>query len=139
MATYIEDVDAVDTPHAPLVKNSYGGRSLHEQSHGEAFLSLILHRLGGNGLYLFDEPEAALSPARQLTFLVRMHDWVESGSRLIIATHSPIIMGYPGATILQFTDRKLSQLDYEETEHFFLTREFLLNRDRVFGELFASE
>lgn len=89
----------------PRDADRYGGRGLHEQSHGESFLSLVLHRLRGNGLYLFDEPEAALSPARQLALLAAMHRLVGRNSQFIIATHSPILLGYPGATIYHFAER----------------------------------
>ena len=86
----------------PLIIDSFGGKSLHEQSHGESFFALFLNRLRGNGLYFFDEPEAALSPTRQLSFLSRLHDLVKDGSQFLIATHSPILMAYPDASILMF-------------------------------------
>ena len=78
----------------------YGGRSLHEQSHGESFMALLKNRFGGKGLYLLDEPEAALSPARQIEALQRLHELVQQGSQFVIATHSPILMAYPDALIL---------------------------------------
>ena len=96
VATDIERMNAEPTLGSPVI-NSYGGRSLHEQSHGESFLALMLHRFGGNGLYILDEPEAALSPARQLAVLRRIHQLVEEHSQFIIATHSPILMAYPSA------------------------------------------
>ena len=96
----------------------YGGRHLHAQSHGESFLSVVLHRLRGNGLYLFDEPEAALSPARQLALLAAMHGLVRRNSQFIIATHSPILLGYPGDTIYLFADDELKRIAYTETDHY---------------------
>ena len=118
--------------------HAYGERPLHEQSHGEAFLSLMIHRLTGNGLYLFDEPEAALSPQRQLTFLAAMHDLVNRGGQFIIATHSPIIMAYPDAQILQFTTEGIAPVAYEETEHYKVTRSFLTRKDLMLKELLSD-
>lgn len=107
------------------VERAYGGRSLHEQSHGEAFLSLMNERLQGGGFYLFDEPEAALSPQRQLSALVLMHRLVRHRSQLVVATHSPILMAYPGATIYQLDADGVRPVAYEETDHYQLTRRFL--------------
>ena len=135
VATEIELLDR-EGGGPPLI-DSYGGRSLHEQSHGESFLALIKNRFGPDGLYILDEPEAALSPSRQLTLLARIHELAHRGrSQFIIATHSPIVLAYPGATIYQLSDSGIAQVQYEETEHFFLTREFLLHRERFFHELF---
>ena len=119
---------------------AYGGKSLHEQSHGESFLALAQHRFRGNGLYLLDEPEAALSPARQLSFLTIMHELAHgSGSQLIIATHSPILLAYPAARIYHFGPDGIRTVSYEDTEHFQLTRDFLNGRDRYFKHLFRAE
>ncbi len=109
----------------------YGGRSLHEMSHGEAFFTLLNDRLLGGGLYIFDEPEAALSPTRQMAMLTRMHELVGDASQLIIATHSPILMAYPGAQILEIVDGELRRAKYEETEHFQVMRQFFLQRERM--------
>jgi len=113
----------------------YGGRSLHARSHGEAFLALVLHRLRGNGFYLFDEPEAALSPNRQLALLAAMGQLVARRSQFIIATHSPILMAYPGATIYFFGDEAPRRVEYPDTEHYQVTREFLANPERMLREL----
>lgn len=129
VATEIERLD--DGPGGPPIINSYGARSLHEQSHGESFLTLMTERFGGQGLYLLDEPEAALSPQRQLAVLSRMHDLIENGSQFIIATHSPILLAYPDACIYQFTPDGISQIAYEETEHFRVTRDFLADPQRM--------
>src|SRR3954463_925344 len=86
----------------PPIKTFYGGVSLHKQSHGESFMALLVHRFSASGLYLLDEPEAALSPSRQLAALARVHDLVQGGAQFIIATHSPILMSYPRARILAF-------------------------------------
>jgi predicted ATPase len=109
----------------------YGGRSLHEMSHGEAFFTLLNDRLLGGGLYIFDEPEAALSPTRQMAMLTRMHELVGDASQLIIATHSPILMAYPGATILEIADGELRRVQYEETEHYQVMRRFFQQRERM--------
>jgi predicted ATPase len=116
-----------------------GGKSPHEQSHGESFMALVLHRLRGNGLYLFDEPEAALSPTRQLSLLAAMHQLVASGSQFIIATHSPILLGYPQATIYDFTDAGVRPVAYTDTEHYVVTRAFLEDPGRMLRELFRSD
>jgi predicted ATPase len=119
------------------MESAYGGTSLHEQSHGESFLAVFMDRFFGGGLYLLDEPEAALSPSRQLSVLLRMHDLVRQKSQFIIATHSPILMGYPGADILLLDESGIKRVNYEETEHYIVTREFLNGRERMLAELFS--
>ena len=113
----------------------YGGRSLHNQSHGEAFLSLFNHRFGKKAIYLLDEPEAALSPARQLALLRIIND-LEHEAQFIIATHSPILLGYPNAQILNFDVQPVQEIRYEDTLHYIVTRRFLENRNKVLDELF---
>lgn len=112
-----------------LDKNStllrYGGVSLHEQSHGEAFLSLVTNRFEGNGLYILDEPEAALSPQRLMTLLVVIDELVKKNSQFIIATHSPIVMAYPNADILQLTEGGIQSVAYKDTEHYKITKQFI--------------
>ncbi len=130
LATNIEVMDAIPSP-APPVIDSYGGRSLHEQSHGESFLALMTQRFGGNGIYILDEPEAALSPQRQLAVLSRIHDLVKDNSQFIIATHSPILMAYPDSTIYECTAAGVTETEYEETEHYQVTRDFLMNKERM--------
>jgi predicted ATPase len=115
--------------------DAYGGRSLHEQSHGEAFLALMLHRFTDQGLYLLDEPEAALSPARQLAVLARIHDLTRQGAQFIIATHSPILMAYPDATIYTCGDDGIAAVDYHATEHYQITHQFLSDPERMMREL----
>ena len=128
VATNIEDLDR-EPSFGPKIIESYGNRSLHNQSHGESFMALLENRLGGKGLYIFDEPEAALSPTRQMSMLVRMHDLIAADSQFVIATHSPILMAYPDAWIYQLGPHGLERVDYEDTEHFAITRNFL-NRHR---------
>jgi predicted ATPase len=119
----------------PDVLQVYGGKSLHEQSHGESFLSLVLNRFRGNGIYLLDEPETALSPSRQMSFLTVMYDLVKKGSQFVIATHSPILMAYPEATIYQFTDSAIDEVAYKDTEHYKITKTFLDRTDQMLAEL----
>lgn len=124
VATEIERLDRGVIIGRPVIE-SYGGVSLHRQSHGESFLSLLLNRFGGEGLYLLDEPEAALSPARQMTMLARIHELAGLGSQFIIATHSPILMAYPGADIYVLMPAGMQKTPYRQTEHYRLTRRFL--------------
>ncbi len=132
VATEIERLDQAGTSS---LLPSYGGRSLHEQSHGESFLSLVLHRFWGCGLYLLDEPEAALSPSRQLTLLSKIGQLVADGSQFIIATHSPILMAYPGAEILVFDESGIRPTPYRETTHYQVSKMFLDNPERMLREL----
>lgn len=122
----------------PESLGAYGGRSLHRQSHGEAFLSLFKHRFGRRAVYLLDEPEAALSPARQLA-LMRIIKDLEKDAQFIVATHSPILLGYPGARILSFDEAPIREVRYEDTLHYIVTKRFLENRDKVLDELFDDE
>jgi predicted ATPase len=118
---------------------AYGGRSLHEQSHGESFFALFQHRFRGSGLYLMDEPEAALSPHRQLQFLSVLHDHCKRGSQFVIATHSPIIMAYPHAWIYVFGGEGIRQVPYTETEHYLVTRGFLSSPKSSLAVLLADD
>lgn len=131
VASHIDSLDQGGM--GPPVINSYGGLSLHKQSHGESFMALVLNRFSPNGIYILDEPEAALSPTRQMALLARMHELVEAGSQFIITTHSPIVMAYPHASI--YSCDTLSEISYEETEHYQITRDFLNNRDGMLRHL----
>ncbi|KQV52713.1 AAA family ATPase [Pelomonas sp. Root1217] len=135
VATEIENLD-VGPGGSPII-SGYGGKSLHEQSHGESFLALLNERFGGRGLYLLDEPEAALSPQRQLAALARVHELVKANSQFIIATHSPLLMAYPDAWIYQCTADGVRRVAYEDTEHYRVTRDFMADPQRVLGELLA--
>ena len=134
VATNLEQLDRQPAFSRKLIE-SYGGRSLHKQSHGESFLALVQNRLGGNGLYLFDEPEAALSPMRQLTLLAEIDRLVKANSQLIIATHSPILMAYPGAQILELSAEGIRAVDWRETEHYQITKRFLDSPERMLNYL----
>ncbi|HWO95853.1 MAG TPA: AAA family ATPase [Bacillus sp. (in: firmicutes)] len=132
-ATHIDEVDTTGF-------ENYGGRSLHKQSHGESFLSLFLHRFKGKAIYLLDEPEAALSPARQLTFLKIIHDLAsKENAQFIIATHSPILLGYPNADILSFDNAQISKIEYEMTDHYQITKYFLQHREKFLSEIFSED
>jgi len=135
VATEIERLDAID----PGLLKAYGGKSLHEQSHGESFIALLKNRFSGQGLYFLDEPEAALSPTRQMAALVRIHDLVREGAQFIIATHSPILMAYPDATILGVTPDGVAPVRYEATEHYTITRRFLNDPAGMLRQLLADE
>lgn len=118
---------------------AYGGQALNRQSHGEAFLSVFRNRFE-DGLYLLDEPEAALSPQRQLAFLGILHDLAAAGvAQFIIATHSPILLAYPGAAILNFDGDRLRAVDYRDTEHYRITKDFLDAPERYFKYLFEPD
>ena len=128
----------VATQVEALGVGGYGDTPLHEQSHGESFFALLDNRFRGQGLYILDEPEAALSPNRQLSFLARMHDLVCDRSQFIIATHSPIILAYPDAWIYQTTATGLDRVAYEDTDHYQITRNFL-NRRATFLDVLLSD
>lgn len=127
LASNIDDLDDL--------LDAYGGISLHRQSHGESFFSLFSHRFSGDGIYLLDEPEAALSPQRQMAFLVRMKELVDRGSQFIIATHSPIILAYPGAKIINFSAHWVENLDYKKTDTYNLYELFINNPEYILQKL----
>jgi len=127
VATYIERLGV----------SGYGDVKLHEQSHGESFLSLVLERFGDRGLYILDEPEAALSVRGVLALIRRMHELVEHGSQFIVSTHSPILLAYPGARIYVLDEHGLAETPWDETEVVDLTRSFLADRGRFLHYLFA--
>jgi len=128
-ASYIEQVSDL---------RAYGGRSLHQQSHGESFLALFSHRFE-QGIYILDEPEAALSPQRQLSFLRIIHDLASPGhAQFVISTHSPILLGYPGAVLLSLDGASIREIAYRDTEHYLVTRDFLSSPERFFRHLFRE-
>lgn len=133
-------IDAMDAEPGlgASISAAYGGISLHEQSHGESFFALFQNRLRGKGLYILDEPEAALSPSRQMSLVARMHDLINLESQFIIATHSPIIMAYPDSYIYEITDC-ITRVRYEETEHFQIMKAFINNKEKMLNELMLSE
>ena len=118
----------------------YGGKSLHAQSHGESFLTLLKHRFTRKGFYLIDEPEAALSPSRQLSLLVLLQDLLTNNDeiQLLIATHSPIILAFPSAQILSFDDGKIQEVSYEDTLPFQVYKRFFGDRENFLQMLFSE-
>jgi predicted ATPase len=140
-ATHLDNLDKeiYDIPVAPILP-SYGGQSLHSRSHGETFFTLLEHKFTRNGLFLLDEPEAALSPQRQLSFLILIHDTLRryKDAQFIISTHSPVLLGYPGAQILSFDEGRLHQIDYEETAPMQIVRRFVNDRKTFLDELFED-
>jgi predicted ATPase len=140
VATEIHELDKEPAPKsARRIIDSYGGKSLHAQSHGESFFALFNHRFGGEGLYLLDEPEAALSPTRQMAMLTRMHQLVRKKSQFIIATHSPILMAYPDAIIYQMQETGPTLIRYEDSEHFQVLRDFLRRPDHFLSLLLEED
>src|SRR5258708_30923347 len=131
VASYIDSVGVLD---------SYGGKSLHAQSHGESFLSLLQHRFTRSGFYVMDEPEAALSPQRQLSFLVLLHDLLADNNdiQFLIATHSPILLAYPDAQILSFDAGNIQELGYRESQPFQLMSRFVAAPERYISALFSD-
>ena len=139
-ATEVEELSkrSLSAPPEEFYRN-YGGKSLHHQSHGESFVSLVHNRFRGEGNYLLDEPEAALSPARQLTLLAEIHRLVEAGSQLVIATHSPILMACSQGEILLLGEEPIHPVEYRETEHYQITKSFLDHPERMLRILFQQD
>lgn len=132
VATYLEEIDK----YGRKAFKSYGGVSLHKKSHGESFLALVENRFSSNGLYLLDEPEAALSPMSILRLMVSVHELAKKGAQFIISTHSPILMALPDSDVIQFTENGLERVSYKDTEHFQVSAAFLQNPDRMLDKLF---
>ena len=121
VATDVDELGKFD----PKFMKVYGGVSLHEQSHGESFMSLVENRFFGNGLYIFDEPEAALSPTRIMSLMVAINELVKKNSQFIISTHSPILMTFPGASIYSLSEEGIKRVSYQDTMHYQISRRFL--------------
>lgn len=133
VASYVDAVGVV---------GSYGGKSLHGQSHGESFLSLLQNRFTRSGFYVMDEPEAALSPQRQLSFLILLHDLLDKNNhniQFLIATHSPILLAYPGAQIFSFDGGRIHEITYRESQPFQLVSRFVASPERYLNALFADD
>ena len=135
--SYMDNLDKEPALYAPRISAFYGGKSLHTRSHGETFFTLLQLKFKRNGLFLLDEPEAALSPLRQLSFLVLIHDVLGKykDAQFIISTHSPILLGFPGAQILSFDDGQIHEIEFEETAPLQIVRRFVNERERFLGEL----
>jgi len=129
VSTEIEELDK--PPGGPPIISYFGGKSLHEKSHGETFLTVFMERFRGDSLFILDEPEAALSPQRQLAMLSRLHDLVGERCQFIIATHSPILMSYPNAYIYECGERGIRLVEYEDTEHYRVMHDFMAHPERM--------
>jgi predicted ATPase len=139
VANYVDTLAREGGAGPEVTYAPYGGKSLHEQSHGESFLSFFKHRLGNGGFFIFDEPEAALSPQRQLSLMVIIHEMCKkSNSQFIIATHSPLLLAYPNATIYSCDSDSLKNIAYTDTEHYQITKHFLDNPGRYLEHLFKD-
>lgn len=138
VATNIEEMDRLPSFDPPVIEG-YGGVSLHHQSHGESFMSIVQNRFFGSGLYVLDEPEAALSPMRLLTLIAEIESLRSRDSQFIIATHSPILMAIPGAEILEFSGSGIASVDYRDTEHYKVTKVFLDNPERMLHYLIETK
>lgn len=138
VATHIEQLDSVPSYGGRII-DQFGGVSLHEQSHGESFFAAFVNRFRGNGLYMMDEPESALSPLRQLSMLARIHELVQKNSQFIIATHSPILMAYPNSIIYEFSTDGIRKTDLKETSHYRLLEQFIHDKDRLLHHLFQED
>lgn len=137
VASNIDQMDRIPAP-GPSVIESYGGISLHKQSHGESFMALVANRFGGNGLYILDEPEAALSPAKILELMCHIRELEKKNSQFIISTHSPILMAYPGAQVLYLTEDGIRPVSYQETDHYRITRQFLNAPEQMCRYMFSD-
>lgn len=133
-SSYLEELDEIECG-APKVLGGYGGVSLHEMSHGEGFLRLVQNRFFGHGLYILDEPEAALSPMKIMTLICEIDRLAKNDSQFIIATHSPMLMAMPDAEVLEIGADGVKRVDYRETEHFRVTKRFLDGPERMLGYL----
>lgn len=137
LASNIDEMDEEPSLGAQVIA-SYGGVSLHRQSHGESFLALVRNRFGGRGVYLLDEPEAALSPTGLMTLMAEMDRLVRKESQFIIATHSPVLMAFPGAEVFEISEQGICGVDYRETSHYQITRRFLEDPERMFRYLLGK-
>lgn len=134
VASNIDEMDTI-LANAPPIIDSYGGVSLHEQSHGESFLAIVHNRFQGNGLYILDEPEAALSPMRILTLMAEIDRLVKADSQFIIATHSPMLMALPCAQVLELSDNGIRPVHYSDSEHFRIMKYFINNPEKILRDL----
>jgi len=143
VATELDRLDRIsifgETTSTGFIEANYGGKSMHGQSHGESFMSLVKYRFRKNGLFFLDEPESALSPTSQMSLLCKIHELVNSGSQFVIATHSPILMSYPASEIIEITSRSASVVHYKETENYTVTRCFLDNPEKMLYSLLNSD
>lgn len=134
VSSYLEEIN-----DDGLAFQAYGGRELHTLSHGEAFMALVENRFTGHGLYILDEPEAALSPMRQMEMLIHFQRLAGQGAQFIISTHAPILMTFPGADIIQLNPSGFEHVPYQETEHFIIMKRFLNAPDKMLSLLLKND
>lgn len=130
------ELDRIQREYGDVIQY-YGGKSLHEQSHGESFMAVMKNRFGKEGLYILDEPEAALSPTRQMSLLILIQDLIKQGSQFIIATHSPILLSFPNAEIYNL-EKNMELISYEETDYYQLYQLFINNKERILHQLLGD-
>lgn len=142
VATNLDELDlepALKLPKLPKLISNYGGVSLHKQSHGESFMALVENRFRGNGLYILDEPEAALSPMRLMRLMVCMQELVKKDSQFIISTHSPILMTFPNSEVLEITETGINPVNYKDTEHYIVTKRFMDAPEKIIKNLLGND
>jgi len=138
VASYIDEQDSDPENKGGMpISISYGGKSLHKQSHGESFLSVVENRFGGKGIYILDEPEAALSPSRLLRLMCNIKRLVDDDSQFIIATHSPMLMAFPGADVIELSEYGFESVSYRDTDHYIITKRFLDAPEKMLEDLFG--
>lgn len=135
VATKAEEYDESGLDAAKSIFDRYNCSSFHEQSHGESFLTVLENDIQDRGLYFLDEPEAALSPRRQLKLLSLIYKYANRGAQFIVATHSPILLATPDANILEFSDSGINPVQYEDTDVYKIVSGFVKNRDKMLGEI----
>ena len=138
VATNIDKMDSEPSFSPPLI-DSYGGVSLHCQSHGESFMALAMNRFRGHGLYILDEPEAALSPTAQMALLARLYELARNDSQLIIATHSVIISALPDADVYEITEKGINKTEYVKTSHYNIMKHFINSPEKMVSDLTGKE
>lgn len=139
VATEVERLKTAGLDDGENFMRQYGGRSLHEQSHGESFMSLVINRFRAGSIYFLDEPEAALSPSRQFALLARIHELAHARCQFVIATHSPILIACPGAEVYVFSEKGVELTPYQETEHFSLMKQYVNNPEHMLHYLLREE
>lgn len=125
----------VATKEREYADSAHPSGKYHEKSHGESFLAIAQNYMGADGIYIFDEPEAALSPQRQLTLLINIYQCAQKGAQFIIATHSPILLGIPDADIYNFDMGEIHLCEYEETDSYIVTEMFINSREHLLHRL----
>ncbi len=140
IASHLDALDSEGGPGPPVL-DAYGGISLHQRSHGETFFTVLDHKFRRSGLFLLDEPEAALSPQRQLAFLVLIHDTLRDykDAQFIISTHSPILLGYPAAQVLSFDGGRIHEIPFDQTDAWQIARRFLNDREALLKTLLEDD